>query len=71
MEELKAITGPGADEANWSPQTSDGGGGSAEPTGAISLPDAMQKQFCIGMKMQKQPVEVLVVDRLERKPTEK
>jgi uncharacterized protein (TIGR03435 family) len=46
------------------------GDGSAEPTGAISLPDAMQKQIGIRMEMQKHPVEVLVIDHLERKPTE-
>jgi len=48
----------------------DAGNGSAEPTGAISLPDAMQKQIGIRMEMQKHPVDVLVIDHLERNPTE-
>lgn len=42
----------------------------ADPTGALSLPDAMQKQIGIRMEMQKHPVEVLVIDSLERTPTE-
>ncbi len=49
------------------PNTGDAG---AEPTGAVSLPDAMQKQIGIRMDMQKHPVEVLVIDHLERQPTE-
>jgi len=45
-------------------------GDNADPTGALSLPDAMQKQIGIRMEMQKHPVEVLVIDHLERQPTE-
>jgi uncharacterized protein (TIGR03435 family) len=44
--------------------------GPAEPDGAISLPDAMEKQIGIKMEMQKHPVEILVIDHLERQPTE-
>jgi uncharacterized protein (TIGR03435 family) len=51
-------------------RTSNAGDGSAETTGAISLPDAMQKQIGIRMEMQKHPVEVLFIDHLEPKPTE-
>jgi uncharacterized protein (TIGR03435 family) len=42
----------------------------AEPTGALSLAEAMQKQIGIRMEMQKHPVEVPVIDHVERKPTE-
>jgi uncharacterized protein (TIGR03435 family) len=42
----------------------------ADPNGAISLPDAMEKQIGIRMAMQKHPVEVLVIDHVERKPTD-
>lgn len=44
--------------------------GDVDPNGAISLPDAMEKQIGIRMEMQKHPVEVLVIDHIERKPTE-
>ena len=42
----------------------------ADPNGAISLPEAMEKQIGIRMEMQKHPVEVLVIDHLERQPTD-
>jgi uncharacterized protein (TIGR03435 family) len=42
----------------------------AEPTGAVSLAEAMERQIGIRMEMKKQPVEVLVIDHVERKPTE-
>jgi uncharacterized protein (TIGR03435 family) len=51
-------------------QAPNGDNANAEPTGAISLPDALQKQIGIRMEMQKHPVEVLVIDHLERQPTE-
>jgi uncharacterized protein (TIGR03435 family) len=41
-----------------------------DPTGTVTLPDALRKQLGIRMEMQKQPVEVLVIDHVERKPTE-
>jgi uncharacterized protein (TIGR03435 family) len=41
-----------------------------ELTGALTLSEAIRKQLGIRMEMQKQPVEVLVIDHLERKPTE-
>lgn len=46
------------------------GDAAAEPSGAISLQDAMRKQMGIRVEMQKQPVEMLVIDRLDRQPTE-
>jgi uncharacterized protein (TIGR03435 family) len=42
----------------------------SEPNGAVSLPDAMEKQIGVKMEMRKQPTEVLVIDHLERTPTE-
>jgi uncharacterized protein (TIGR03435 family) len=42
----------------------------SDPNGTVSLPDAMEKQIGIRMELQKHPVEVLVIDHLERKPTE-
>lgn len=52
------------------PQNPTGTGDSSDPSGVVTLPDAIQKQLGIRMEMQKQPVEVLVIDHLERKPTE-
>ena len=51
-------------------KSSDSGDGGSEPSGAISLQDAMRKQIGIRVDMQKQPVEVLVVDNVDRQPTE-
>lgn len=42
----------------------------SDPNGTVSLPDAMEKQIGVKMELQKHPVEVLVIDHVERKPTE-
>lgn len=42
----------------------------SDPNGTVSLPDAMEKQIGVRMELQKRPVEVLVIDHVERKPTE-
>jgi uncharacterized protein (TIGR03435 family) len=42
----------------------------SDPNGALSLPDAMEKQLGLKMELQKRPVEVLVIDRVERTPTD-
>ena len=48
-----------------------GSGDSAgDLTGTVTLSDAIRKQLGIRMEMQKQSVEVLVIDHLERRPTE-
>ena len=56
---------------------SDGGapaaGGAAEasePSGALSLFDALTKQLGLKLEMQKRPTPVLVIDHIERKPIE-
>lgn len=41
-----------------------------DPNGAISLPEAIEKQLGIRMELQKRPVQVLVIDHLEQTPTE-
>jgi uncharacterized protein (TIGR03435 family) len=52
-------------------QPAAGSGDSAgDLTGTVTLSDAIRKQLGIRMEMQKQSVEVLVIDHLERKPTE-
>ncbi len=50
------------------------GAGSApeasEPSGALSLFDALSKQLGLKLEQQKRPAPVLVIDRIERKPTD-
>ncbi len=51
-----------------------GGDGAApeasEPTGTLSLFDAMTRQLGLKLEMQKRPAPVLVIDHIERTPTE-
>ncbi|HXE08731.1 MAG TPA: TIGR03435 family protein [Acidobacteriaceae bacterium] len=41
-----------------------------EPSGAISLPDAISKQLGLKLEMQKRNIPMLVLDHIERNPTE-
>ena len=41
-----------------------------EPTGAISLPDAISKQLGLKLELQKLTVPMLILDHIEQKPTE-
>ncbi len=45
-------------------------GAQADPNGALSLPDAVSKQMGLKLEMVKRPVQVLVIDHVEEKPTE-
>jgi len=47
-----------------------GAGGAADPTGALSLPDAIGKQLGLKLALEKRPASVLVIDHVERQPTE-
>ncbi len=49
-----------------------GGGGdtASDPNGAITLPEAIDRQLGLKLEQQKRPVTVLVIDKIERKPTE-
>ena len=42
----------------------------SEPNGAISLPEALNRQLGLKLEMQKRPMSVLVIDHIEEKPTE-
>lgn len=42
----------------------------ADPNGAVSLPEAIDKQLGLKLELQKRPVSVLVIDRIEQKPTD-
>ena len=45
-------------------------GAAADPHGAISLPEAIDKQLGLKLELQKRPVSVLVIDHIEQKPTD-
>jgi uncharacterized protein (TIGR03435 family) len=42
----------------------------SDPNGALSLPDAISKQLGLKLEQTKRPVNVLVIDHIEPKPTE-
>ena len=44
--------------------------GAADPNGALSLPDAVSKQLGLKLELEKRPTPVLVIDHVERQPTE-
>jgi uncharacterized protein (TIGR03435 family) len=44
--------------------------GSLEPTGAVTLQEALQKQLGLKLDREKRPLPVLVVDHVEERPTE-
>jgi uncharacterized protein (TIGR03435 family) len=45
-------------------------GEATDPSGAVTLPEAIDKQLGLKLQLQKRPVKVLVIDRVEQKPTE-
>jgi uncharacterized protein (TIGR03435 family) len=47
-----------------------GASGSTEPTGAITLQDALQRQLGLRLNRERRPLPVLVVDQVDEKPTE-
>jgi uncharacterized protein (TIGR03435 family) len=40
----------------------------SDPNGALSLPDAIQKELGLELEMSKRPLKVLVIDHIEAKP---
>ena len=56
------------------PGAAGGAGGGAlsasDPNGAISLPEAIDKQLGLKLEMQKRPVPVLVIDSISEKPVD-
>jgi uncharacterized protein (TIGR03435 family) len=42
----------------------------SDPSGALSLPDAVNKQLGLKLELKKRPMQVLVIDHLEEKPSE-
>ena len=51
-------------------ETGDAPAAASDPNGAITLFEAIEKQLGLKLEAQKRPVEVLVIDRAEQKPTE-
>jgi uncharacterized protein (TIGR03435 family) len=47
-----------------------GGDAASDPNGALSLPDAVSRQLGLKLELKKRPMQVLVIDRIEEKPTE-
>ena len=45
-------------------------GEASEPTGGLTLPEAIEKQLGLKLVLQKRTVPVLVIDHVEQKPTE-
>ena len=45
-------------------------GGGTDPNGAISFPEAVNKQLGLKLELEKRPAPVLVIDHVEQKPTE-
>jgi uncharacterized protein (TIGR03435 family) len=52
------------------PQNTEGGSEASDPTMAVSLFDAMEKQLGLKLELQKRPTPVLVIEKIERKPLE-
>ena len=51
------------------PPPPDGASQSSDPSGAISLFDAVKNQLGVKLEKQKRPVPVLVIDHIEEQPT--
>jgi uncharacterized protein (TIGR03435 family) len=67
------LNGPGrgrGDAPAAGPGTPGGGADASDPTGGLSLFDAVNKQLGLKLEMRKRPMPVLVIDRIEEKPTD-
>jgi uncharacterized protein (TIGR03435 family) len=49
---------------------SDAGPIASDPTGAVTLFEAVEKQLGLKLEATKRPVQILVIDHAEQKPTE-
>jgi len=61
-----ALQGGPARRAGDGPQQTQ----ASDPNGALSLLDALPKQLGVKLELNKRPVEVLVIDHVEQKPTD-
>jgi uncharacterized protein (TIGR03435 family) len=65
---INLVQGRGAGPGGPGP----GGAGpeATDPNGALSLPDALNKQLGLKLEMRKRPMPVLVIDSIDEKPTD-
>ena len=61
--------GGGRGGSDARPQSGAPGGDASDPNGAITLAEAMEKQIGIKLITVKRPVPVLVIDKIQQKPT--
>jgi uncharacterized protein (TIGR03435 family) len=66
---MAGVANMGSRGADGSPASSDSATAS-DPSGALSLFDAISKQLGLKLEKQKRPLPVMVIDHVERKPTE-
>lgn len=69
---IGAVQGPAAGRGG-DPGAGAAAGGSltaSDPTGALSLMDALEKQLGLKLESQKRPLPVLVIDHIDEKPTD-
>ncbi|HYL78960.1 MAG TPA: TIGR03435 family protein [Bryobacteraceae bacterium] len=52
------------------PPATASGEGASDPSGALSLPDALRKQLGLKLELKKRRMPVLVIDHISEKPTE-
>jgi len=65
---LNAGRGRGGDGAG--PPAGPGGDVVSDPSGALSLPDAINRQLGLKLEMRKRPMPVLVIDSIQERPTD-
>jgi uncharacterized protein (TIGR03435 family) len=65
-----ALGGPRGPGEPGSPPPADTAAVASEPTGAVTLFEAIEKQLGLKLEATKRPVPILVIDHAEQKPTE-
>ena len=64
------FSGIGLLRGGGAPGQPSGGASASDPNGALSLPDAVNKQLGLKLETQKRLVPVLVIDHIDEKPTD-
>ena len=68
--EIAAATAASLSAAAGAPASGDAASGVSDPSGAISLMDALPKELGLKLVQKKEPAPVLVLDHIEETPTE-
>ena len=66
---IQTFDGHSIDHANSNAASASGDAQAADPTGAITLADAISKQLGLKLKQEKRPIPMLVIDHIEQTPT--